>query len=381
MKKSNLTRVDRELSLSDPVIGEDECVALKEVIQSGWITMGEMVSRFEREFAQVHECEHAVAVSSATAGLHLSLAALGVGSGDEVLVPSLTFVATANAAWYVGATPVFVDIESVERPQIDLNDARRKLSSRTKAIVIVHYGGWLCPVDQWRTFASEHGLFILEDAAHVSGLNGAGKSGDAAIFSFYGNKNMTTAEGGMVLVGNEELALTIRRLRSHGMTSQTLDRYEGHAFTYDVTDLGYNYRMDDLRAALGLVQLGKLSSFNKLRANLLKQYRDELLLKASDVNVPFDKNEETTGHLCPVVLPRQAPREDIMLRLRKMGIHSSIHYPPVHRFTYYENKLGVQNLPQTDEYARHELSLPLHPGLSRSDVIYIVDRLVESLGS
>ena len=377
---ANAIGSERTLSLSDPVLGDEEIAALRGVIESGWITMGDQVLRFEREFARVHGVGGAIAVSSGTAGLHLCLAALGIGPEDEVLVPSLTFVASANAVLYAGATPILVDIESVDQPHMSLADARAKLTPRTKAVILVHYGGWLCPMDAWRAFADEHGLAIVEDAAHAPGLSGVALQGDAAAFSFYGNKNMTTAEGGMAVARDPHIDARIRSLRSHGMTTLTLDRYSGHAFSYDVTGLGFNYRMDELRAALGLVQLAKLAERNTHRGALLEHYRKGFEEGERGMTLPFEPAEATVAHLCPALLPAGMDRERVMRKLRDAGIHSSIHYPPIHGFTYHAARLGPQELPQTEAFAARELSLPLHPGLSAEDVHYVVDRLHTSIG-
>jgi dTDP-4-amino-4,6-dideoxygalactose transaminase len=378
--KGGLQQPPRSLSLSDPVLGEEETAALKEVIESGWITLGDRVRSFERAFADVHGLAGAVAVSSGTAALHLCLAALGVGPGDEVLVPSLTFVASANAVLYAGATPVLVDIDSVQRPHMSLENARAKLTGNTRAIVLVHYGGWRCPMQAWRAFADEHGLLIVEDAAHSPGLPGVGTHGDATAFSFYGNKNMTTAEGGMAVARDADALALMRGLRSHGMTTLTLDRYAGHAFSYDVTDLGFNYRMDELRAAVGLVQLAKLGERNTRRAALLAHYRSRLAALGNGVSLPFEAGEETVGHLCPALLPERVDREHVMRVLREAGVHSSIHYPPIHRFSYHSARLGPQELPHTEAFAAREISLPLHPKLATEDVDYVVEQLGRALG-
>ena len=262
-----------QISLSDPVIGEKEKEALCTVIDSQWITMGQRVAEFERSFAALHSAKDAVAVSSCTAGLHLCLMALNIGPGDEVLVPSLTFVATVNAVLYVGATPVFVDIEKESTPHISLADAQAKCTPKTKAVIVMHYGGYLVDLPKWRSFADTNQIFLLEDAAHAPSVGDVGRYSDLAVFSFFTNKNMTTAEGGMVLARDNSLLEDIRRLRSHGMTSLTLDRHRGHAYSYDVTMLGNNYRMDELRAAIGLVQLTRLKDWNKKRHNLSHSYR------------------------------------------------------------------------------------------------------------
>lgn len=370
----------RELSLSDPALGEEEILALRAVIDSGWITMGEQVRRLEESFAQAHGIPEAIAVGSGTAALHLGLAALGIGPGDEVLVPSLSFVASVNAILYVGARPVLVDIESPSRPHLSLSDAQSRLTPRTKAVLLVHYGGWLCPMDLWRGFADGQGLFIVEDAAHAPGLPGVALQGDTAAFSFYGNKNMTTAEGGMVTARDPEVAARLRRLRSHGMTTLTLDRFAGHAYSYDVTALGFNYRMDELRAAVGRVQLARLAERNARRAALLGRYRDRFTQGGQGIEIPFHPEADTVAHLCPALLPAGTDRERVMRGLRESGIHSSIHYPPIHRFSFHAERLGTQRLPHTEGFAARELSLPLHPGLGPRDVDRVAERLQGLLG-
>jgi len=366
----------KRLSLADPTLGKAESDALHEVIDSGWITMGERVQAFEEAFARMHEASEAEAVSSATAGLHLALVGLGIGPEDEVLVPSLTFVASANAVWYTGARPVLGDIESVQRPLLALDDARARLGPRTRAIILVHYGGWLCPMADWRAFADRHGIALVVDASHAPGLPGAVAGADAAVFSFYGNKNLTTAEGGMVVTGDSALAGRVRRLRSHGMTTLTWDRHAGHAFSYDVTDLGFNYRMDELRAALGLVQLERLPEWNRRRVALLECYRARFAETDTGIELPFEADEPTTGHLCPALLPEGTDRQAVMTGLREAVVQSSIHYPPIHTFSWYRSHLGETSLPVTEAFAARELSLPLHPGLDEADV----DRVVEEVG-
>src|SRR5437879_9553517 len=261
------------LLVSEPVLGTEEKAALAAVIESGWITMGDRVREFEKAFALLHQTEDAIAVSSCTAALHLILHALGVGPGDEVLVPSLTFVATANCVLYVGARPVFVDIESPEIPLMSLDEAEAKCTARTKAVILVHFGGYLAHRDTWQSFARKKGLLLIEDAAHAPGLPAAGTFGDAAAFSFYGNKNMTTAEGGAIIARDRSLRETIRRARSHGMTSGTRQRLDSRSPDYDVTILGFNYRMDELRAAVGLAQLQRLTGWNDIRRGLSLRYR------------------------------------------------------------------------------------------------------------
>lgn len=366
------------LLVSEPILGQEEAAAVADVITSGWISMGRRVREFERVFADLHAATDAVAVSSCTAGLHLALLALGVRPGDEVLVPSLTFAATANAVRYVGATPVFVDIVSSSTPHLCLADAASKCGPRTKAVLVMHYGGYL--VDPaWRAFADERGLLLIEDAAHATGAAGAGAIGDATVFSFYGNKNMTTGEGGMVLARDPAVLEAVRTLRSHGMTVSTIDRQQRPELPYDVAALGYNYRMDEVRAAIGLVQIAHLPAWNARRRQLTDVYRRELDRAGLIGTLPFDSSWPSAYHILPLVLPRGLDRAGIAEALRANGVQTSGHYPPVHRFSLYASLCPDVRLPRTEDFARRELTLPLHPKLDDTDVRTVVAGLAAAL--
>jgi len=368
------------LLVAEPCLGEDEKTALSEVVSSGWITMGDRVRAFELAFAEMHGMDDAVAVDSCTAGLHLALAALGVGPGDEVLVPSLTFVATANAVVYCGATPVFVDIEALEFPLMSIGDAGAKCTPRTKAIVVMHYGGHLVDGDCWRAFADARGLLLVEDSAHAVGPSRPPMFGDAAVFSFFGNKNMTTAEGGIVFASSQEALARVRQMRSHGMTATTMERLDGRTFTYDVTMLGYNYRMDELRAAIGLTQLKYLERWNQRRGVLTDAYRRVLRDLCPDVVVPFSTQELSMHHIMPVVLPRNTDRQSVMKRMRDAEVQTTIHYPPVHRLSWYRTQFPPVCLPRTEAFALRELTLPLHPRMEMHQVELVARSLTDALG-
>ncbi len=367
------------IALTNPILGEEEKQALAAVIDSGWLTMGERVKAFESEFAKMHGVEDAVAVSSCTAALHLSLVALGIGPGDEVLVPALTFVATVNVVLYVGATPVFVDIESLDCPHLSFADAKAKITSRTKAVIVMHYAG--CPVDlaEWRAFADASGLVLVEDAAHAPGVEMVGRVSDAAAFSFFANKNMTTAEGGMATARDASVLKRIRTMRSHAMTTGTLERHSGHAYSYDVTMLGYNYRIDEMRAAIGLCQLTHLAEWNAMRRKLTTMYRDLLAENCPEVIVPFGRNAITSAHILPAVLPETADRFQIMADLRAVGIQTSIHYPPVHLFSYYRRHFPGVELHKAESFCARVISLPLFPELSESDLKRVVRELAKCM--
>lgn len=371
------------LLVAEPWLGEDEKAALADVVDSGWITMGDQVRAFELAFAEAHGASDAAAVSSCTGALHLAMAALDIGPGDEVLVPSLSFVATANSVLYAGAEPVFVDIESLDVPVISYADAAAKCTPRTKAVVVMHYGGYLVDPHRWRSFAQSHGLLLIEDAAHAVGLDrGPGAAavyGDLAAFSFYGNKNMTTAEGGMIIAREPDMLDRVKQMRSHGMTTGTMQRLAGHDLTYDVTMLGYNYRMDELRAAVGLVQLRSLRQWNDRRAMLAATYRQLLQLRCPEVAVPFTSPRPSCHHIMPVVLPDGADRQLVADRLREAGIRTTVHYPAIHRFSWYQTHIASPRLPRTEEFCRRELTLPLHPKMDERDVEAVTLALAEAL--
>lgn len=363
------------ISLSEPVLGKEEQLALCEVIESRWLTMGERVAAFEKAFAEVHKVSDAVALSSCTAALHLALDATGIGLDDEVLVPSLTFVATVNAVLYVRAKPVFVDIEDLHHPHISIEDADAKLTKKTKAVILMHYGGYVADIAQWRKFCDQNELRLIEDAAHAPAVGRVGQLSDAAAFSFFSNKNLSTAEGGMLLSKHPELLKRSRMLRSHGMSTDTLTRHKGHAFSYQVSMLGFNYRIDELRAALGLVQLTQLKKWNRKRYELTQIYRRFLREEIPEIGIPFDMQSNTAAHLMPVLLPRRSNRERVMGALRQQGIQSSIHYPCVHRFEYYQSRFPEISLPKSEEFYERELTLPLHPSLEEADIWRVVAAL------
>ncbi len=367
------------LLVSEPNLGEDEKAALAEVIDSNWITMGGRVHEFEQAFAAMHGAEDAVAVNSCTAGLHLALDALDIGPGDEVLVPSLSFVATANCVIYCGAKPVFVDIELPDRPLMDPADAAGKLSSRTRAVVLMHYAGTLCDPAAWRDFAGRHGLMIVEDSAHAVGAERGEIFGDVAAFSFYGNKNITTGEGGMVISHDPAVTERIRRKRGAGMTSGTYQRLGLRAGSYDVTMLGYNYRMTELNAAIGLQQLAKLPDWNRARRHLMTAYANAVARLCPDVMVPLS-NASATPHIMAALLPAYADRMGVMGGLRDDGVQTSFHYPPIHTLSWYRERFPDIRLPNTEAFAERDLTLPLHPKMTPADVEHVVASLAWHLG-
>ena len=369
--------------LFDLDYGPEESNATRQVLESGWLTMGSVTQRFEEAFAAYLGVDHAIAVSSATAALHLANLALGIGSGDEVIVPSLTFVATANAVKYTGATPVFADISGEEDFGISPEAIGAAIRINTKAITVMHYGGHMCDMPAIVALAKEHDLAVIEDAAHAPGaeLDGrkAGAWGDIGCFSFFSNKNLVTGEGGMIVTNRQELVDSIRLLRSHGMTSLTWDRHLGHADSYDVVALGYNYRIDEIRSALGLVQLGKLETNNGLRRSLCDRYRAELD-DVKGLSLPdFSNRGVSAAHLLPILLAPSVSREIFVEAMHARGIQTSIHYPPVHQFTYYQQGGSTPHLPLTEEVASREVTLPLYPSMSDEHLELVITAVETAL--
>jgi len=372
--------------LADLDFGPEEAAAVQQVLASRWLTMGAVTQQFEQEFAAYIGVRHAIAVTNATAALHLACVAAGLGPGMEAILPSLTFVATANAVRYTGATPIFADIESDTDLNISPQAIEACLTPRTRAILVVHYGGYACDMPAILALARKHGLVVIEDAAHAVGSQlddrMLGAWGQIGCFSFFSNKNMTTGEGGMLVTDDDALAEKFRILRSHGMTSLTWDRHQGHAWSYDVVDLGYNYRIDELRSALGRVQLEKLPHNNQLRRDKTNLYHELLQELCPAVGVPFQKHAGISAcHLLPILLPENTPREACMEGLKNSGIQTSIHYPPIHQFSAYrELESGSAfDLKRTEALAARELTLPLYPALSTSDITFVVQALRDAL--
>ncbi len=362
---------------------ELEVRAVEEVVRSGWITMGPKTSEFESAFQAQLDGHMCTAVSSGTAALHLAVLALGLQPGDEVIVPALTFVADANAVRMVGAVPVFADCESMENWNIGVESIRQRITERTRAVICVHYAGYACRMTELRALCDEYGLALVEDVAHApGGTHGdrpLGTIGDVGCFSFFTNKNLSVGEGGMVAVGDPDLDSRIRLLRSHGMTTLTLDRHEGRAISYDVLQPGLNYRIDEMRAALGLVQLTKLANANRHRAELTAQYH-EILDQVEGLQRPFRDYEPgiNTYHIYPVILDERLDRDSLIGALRMRGIQASIHYPTIPGFTAYSSE-DPATTPLATEIAKRELTLPLYPTMGSDKVELVCEAIADSI--
>lgn len=373
------------IPLSDIDFDANEVAAVQDVLQSRWLTMGSVTQDFESAFAKYTGAKHALAVTNATAALHMACLAIGLKAGDKVIVPSLTFVASANSIRYTGATPIFADITSENDLNISPTAIEALITDQTRAIMLVHYGGYACDMSHIMELARQYKLKVIEDAAHAAGawLNDRhlGTWGDIGCFSFFSNKNMTTGEGGMLVTDDDALYEKLRLLRSHGMTSFTWDRHKGRAWSYDVVELGYNYRIDEIRAAIGIVQLAKLDGNNQRRRQLTQYYRN-CLKEFPQITIPFSNHPGiTAAHITPILLSRDMDRISFMENMKAQRIQTSIHYPPIHTFTAYRELIGnsANKLPITENIANREVTLPLYSTMTDDDVMEVSQAIAKSL--
>jgi dTDP-4-amino-4,6-dideoxygalactose transaminase len=368
-----------EIPLFDLRLEEEDVQAVLDVLRSGWLTMGPKTAEFEAAFAEHLGARHAVAVSSCTAALHLAYLAAGVGPGDEVIVPAMTFVATAAAAIYCGATPVFAEIAGPHELSLDPQDVKAKLTERTKAVCVVHFAGYPAAVRELREVCGE--IPLIEDVAHAPYAHVDGQAlgtfGLAGAFSFFSNKVLACGEGGLLATDDDDVAALARSLRSQGMTSGTWSRHTGQTETYDAVGLGFNYRLDEPRSALLLNRLKRLPEGVERRRELTRRYRERLAGTAGLV-VPYTDESvaNSTCYVMPVLV--EANRDAVRTRLREQGIQTSVFYPAVHEFTAYRERYGA-HLPKTEFVARAEITLPLFPDMTEAMQDRVVDALREAL--
>lgn len=373
-----------ELPLFDLRLEPQDLDAVAETLRSGWLTLGPRTAAFEEAFAAHLGVAHAIAVSSCTAALHLAYLAAGVGPGDEVIVPSFTFAATANAVIYCGATPVFAEIVSRQQPMLDVEDVAARITPRTKAVCVVHYAGYAAAVDPLKELCDAHGIALIEDVAHAPSASHQGRKlgawGLAGAFSFFSNKVLSVGEGGLLSTDDDEVAAFVRSRRSHAMTSGTWDRHSGRTDTYDVVDLGYNYRLDEPRSALLLSRMGRLEAEIERRRELTTRYRS-LLSEVQGIIVPFDEAEvpNSSCYVMPIMLEQDERQAEVSAGLRQRGIQTSIFYPSIHLFTAYRQRFPGISLPVTELASRTELTLPFYPHMSHDDQDRVVQALQEAV--
>ncbi len=376
-------------------IDPDDLRAVNEVLTSDWLTTGPKVDEFEAAVAAAAGTRHAVALANGTAALHAAAFALGIGPGDEVIVPALTFAATANAVVYQGGTPVFADVDP-ETLLVDPEDVGRKITPKTRAIFGVDYGGQPCDYDRLRALAAEHAagsgheIVVAADACHALGGSDRGRPvgslATLSTFSFHPVKPITTAEGGMVTTDDDILAGRLRLFRNHGITTDHRQRAESGSWFYEMVELGYNYRLSDLHCALGISQLRKLRRYTERRRALAARYRQRLPEVPGAVPLHDREDAENAYHLFVVRLvdaKHRRHKDEIFQVLRQRGVGVNVHYVPVHLHPFYRRRFGHgPGLCPRAEAAYEEIfSLPIFPGMEDEDVDFVVETLAETLAS
>ncbi|WP_293224573.1 DegT/DnrJ/EryC1/StrS aminotransferase family protein [Ottowia sp.] len=384
-------RVPAFIPFARPDITEAEVDAVARALRSGWVTTGPETRAFEQEFAAyLGGGLHAVAVNSATAGLHLALEAIGIGPGDEVIAPTLTFTATVEVARYLGADARLVDVDPVTL-NIDPAAIEAAITPATRAILPVHYGGLACDMDAIFSIARRHGLQVIEDAAHAlpatyQGVLVGQLPSAAAVFSFYANKTMTTGEGGMVVTRDEALAARMKVMRLHGISRDAFDRFSSRtpAWYYEIVAPGFKYNLTDIAAALGRVQLQRLPAFVRRRQQLAARYLREL--KDLPLILPADApvGDTHAWHLFVLRLSDAAPvtRDDVIQRLSDAGIGTSVHYVPLHRQPYWRDRYGLtpEQFPHAERAYQRMFSIPLFTAMSDEEQGRVITALRAILG-
>lgn len=367
-----------------PSIGREEINEVVDSLKSGWLTMGPKTIKFENNFAKYIGVKYALSLNSCTAGLHLAIMALGIGKGDEVITPSLTFASTANVVVHMGAKPVFADIER-DTFNIDPKSVVKKITKKTKAIIVVHYGGQPVDLSAFRTIARNFKIALIEDAAHAVGSKYKGKmigsQGNLASFSFYATKNMTTGEGGMLTTNNSRIANFVVKNRLHGISKDAWKRYsKSGSWRYDVEYAGVKCNMTDIQASLGIHQLKKLNGFIKERIRLADLYTKQFKAVKGIKLHHIKKGMKHTRHLYPILVEKMRRSKMIdILTQKKIG--TSVHFIPLHLQSYYKKAFGYKkgDLPITESVFSKLISLPIYPGMKDNDVKYVVDVIKTAL--
>jgi dTDP-4-amino-4,6-dideoxygalactose transaminase len=383
--------VDEQIGAAAPSIPvfdlrveQEDLDAVEDTLRSGWWTMGPRVEEFEIRFAEHLGCRHVVATSSCTTALHLALLTAGVGPGDEVIVPSFTFVATVATVMQAGAKPVFAEIAGQHDLCIDPEHAESLIGPRTKAILPVHYGGYAASPKRFEAMCAEHGIVLLEDCAHAPfsnvGSRALGTFGLAGAFSFFPNKVLGIGEGGALCTDSDEIAEAARLLRSQGMTAGTMDRHTGRASGYDVTAIGFNYRMDEPRAALLLSKFARLPGEIERRRELTRLYRDRLA-SVDGLLVPFadDQIDGSSAYSMSVMLTKAGRKDETRLALHDRGVQTTTMYTGVHEFSAYRKRFPDVSLPRTELASATQFNLPLFPHMTDDQVERVVATVSEVL--
>jgi perosamine synthetase len=363
-----------------PYIKDEEINEVVSSLKSGWLTTGKKTLQFEEEFKNFVGTKYAFGVSSATAALHLALKAIGIKENDEVIIPTNTFIATAEVITYFNAKPVLCDIE-YKTHNIDVKKIEKLITEKTKAIIPVHFGGQPVDLDEIYEITKKYNLKVIDDAAHAfpsyykGRLIGNIDKSDIVCFSFYATKTLATGEGGMATTYNDEYAKKIKTNRLHGINRDVWDRYAGGDWYYEVIDNGFKYNLTDICSSIGLVQLKRALWMNEEREKIAKKYTEAF--KNTNVEPPFIKpDRKTSWHLYVIKVNN---RDELYKKLKEEGISTSVHFIPVHKHPYYKNKYGYKNedYEVANEVFNKSLSLPIYPGLSDEEIDYIIDKVLK----
>ncbi|CRL58943.1 MULTISPECIES: UDP-4-amino-4-deoxy-L-arabinose aminotransferase [Proteus] len=373
------------LPFSRPAIGDEEIKAVEDVLRSGWITTGPQNHQLEQDFCEKFGSKHAIAICSATAGMHVVLMAMGIGAGDEVITPSQTWVSTMNIITLLGAEPVMIDVDR-DTLMVSAEDVKKAITPRTKAIIPVHYAGAPCDLDALRKVAQDAGIPLIEDAAHAIGTRykneWIGEKG-TAIFSFHAIKNVTCAEGGLVVTDNDELANRVRCLKFHGLGVDAFDRQiQGRKPQAEVVEPGYKYNLSDIHAAIAVVQLRRLDEMNAKRAELVALYREKLKDSPLKMLSVPEYPHLHANHLFMVRVDKNTcgiDRDAFMEKLKQKDIGTGLHFRAAHTQKYYRERYPSLSLPQSEWNSATLCSLPLFPDMNNEDVIRVVDAINEIL--
>jgi len=363
-----------------PWINKLDKISVNKALSQRWLTAGPLSQRFEESFRRFLKLKYSLTTSSGTHALHLSLKSINIAQGDEVIVPTFTFTATADAVLYCNAKPILADVDE-NTFNISLKSIKKKISKKTKAIILVHYGGQACDLDEIIKFAKKSNISLIEDCAHSLGSTYhnqfCGSFGATGCFSFYPTKIITTGEGGMLTTNNKEIFNKSKSLRSHSMTKLPFEREGDADWRYDIIDLGFNYRLDEIRSALGISQLKRINLINKYRINIAKKYSQELK-KIKGITIPKklpDRNH--IFHLYTIKIERNfhLTRNEVFQKLHAAGIGTSVQYLPLHLMTFNKRKYNLNDFPNANKIKDQIISLPIFPRMTKNQIQYVINTL------
>ena len=380
--KKNVPKKSRiKFPAYEPWISNEDKKIVYETLKQNMLTLGPKLEKFESDFCKYSKAKYAVAVTNCTAALHLSLMALGIGKGDEVIIPDLTFVADANAVLACNAKPILTDINK-EDFFLSISNIKKNITKKTKAIIPVHIYGQVCNIDEILDVAKDNNLKVVEDCAHAVGTfhksKHVGTLGNTGCFSFYPTKNITTAEGGMVITNSKQIAEKVRQLRSHGMSKSLKSRYSsGYPWIFDITEPGYNYRLDEIRAALGISQLKRIKKINELRKNAAFYYHSKLqnILGIVLPDMVNDKTHSYHLYTIRVTKPFKLSRNQLFKKLKQAGIRTTVYWMPIHKYSAFRKFANLSNVKNTSKIYNEILALPLFPNISKKHQDVVINTI------